>query len=833
MDASDGYAQPVPRPPRQRGAAGKGVFHKASRILEERAAKEKLLFDALEPGAKLEAYRAARQAEAAAALQELGPASGEPAASEVSRRTPAVLAPLSTAQRGGAASRPQASFARKASGSGYGISSGIVAAYGRPEQPQPQPPPPQQQQQQQQQQPSQQQQQQPQQPQSQPRPGGRNERVIRADSQRRSGVAGGKLKTVGHYVMQETIGEGTFGKVKRGVHSLTGETVAIKILEKSKIKTEADLRRVTREIKILKQAQHPNCIRLLEVIDTPQQIFLMTEFLNGGELFDYIVHKSRLPEPEAAGVFLQVLNGVEYLHTIKVIHRDLKPENLLMQRARKDSAGFTVKVADFGLSNTCEGDCLLATACGSPCYAAPEMIAGKKYDGTKSDVWSLGVVLFALVCGFLPFEDQDTPTLYRKILNAKYDCPAFISGEARDLIKRILDTDPSTRPSVAQLRAHPWLLRHAAPEQAAATSCAAQTPASTALDPCVLALLEPLGISAEAVAKGHSEGLHNNATVSYYLFSERIRRVEHESGRPLVLPDAQVPKALVQTQQRKKPTAASATPREQDPATATAPMMPATAAATAASKLATPTGAEQATPTASEPTPATAREPVPAAAAAAVAPAPHVAPQARPVAATEPEPELDGPAAVAVDAGGSARSAAKEAASTPSAASTERIAQPPSPLDGAGDIASDCGQQQHPQQHPQQQQHQQQQQQLLLQQQQHQQQQQHEQHELQQPDQEEQHQQQQQEQQQPQPQSSGEPEDDASRASSAAGARTGQSLKSEAKEQQEEETKDGEAGKAGPKAEAQLRAPIPTRPALAPFASRSIPARPERTRAAS
>jgi len=262
-----------------------------------------------------------------------------------------------------------------------------------------------------------------------------------------------KSKSIGHYLLGKTLGEGTFGKVRIGTHIMTGEKVAVKILEKSRIVEPADVERVSREIGILKRVRHKNVIQLYEVIDTPRQIFLIMEYSDGGELFDYIVAHTRVKEPDACRFFHEIVEGVDYLHSKSVIHRDLKPENLLMQR-HKDR--WRVKVIDFGLSNTCDGGRLLKTACGSPCYASPEMIAGHKYVGALADIWSMGVILFALVCGYLPFEDSSTGKLYQKILNGDYQAPNFISPAVRDLIRRILTTDPKKRYTMDDIRRHPW-----------------------------------------------------------------------------------------------------------------------------------------------------------------------------------------------------------------------------------------------------------------------------------------------------------------------------------------------------------------------------------------
>jgi 5'-AMP-activated protein kinase, catalytic alpha subunit len=170
--------------------------------------------------------------------------------------------------------------------------------------------------------------------------------------------------------------------VRAGTHVLTGDKVAVKILEKDRISDVADVERVSREIHILKLTRHPNIIQLYEIIETQKQLYLIMEYANGGELFDYIVNNSKIEEKEACHIFQQIISGIEYIHKLNVVHRDMKPENLLLDNEK------TIKIVDFGLSNTFKEDEPLKTACGSPCYAAPEMIAGKVYDGTKADIWS-------------------------------------------------------------------------------------------------------------------------------------------------------------------------------------------------------------------------------------------------------------------------------------------------------------------------------------------------------------------------------------------------------------------------------------------------------------
>lgn len=174
------------------------------------------------------------------------------------------------------------------------------------------------------------------------------------------------------------------------------------------------------------------------------------EYACGGELFDYIVKRKKLKESEACKFFQQIISGVEYIHKCGICHRDLKPENLLLDESKN------IKIVDFGLSNTYGESKLLKTACGSPCYASPEMIAGKHYHGLPSDIWSCGIILYAMTCGYLPFEDPNTNKLYKKILACDYSIPSSISTNLKDLMKKILNTDPTKRYSIGDIRAHDW-----------------------------------------------------------------------------------------------------------------------------------------------------------------------------------------------------------------------------------------------------------------------------------------------------------------------------------------------------------------------------------------
>ena len=274
------------------------------------------------------------------------------------------------------------------------------------------------------------------------------------------------------------------------------------------------MRRVNREIKILKKARHGNIIQLYEVLDTPNTIYLMMENAEGGEMFDYIVAHRYVPELQACKFFHQIVDGVDMLHKNDITHRDLKPENLLLKHS---SDGWIVKIVDFGLSNTHEGGKLLSTACGSPCYAAPEMIAGKQYNGPGADIWSMGVILFALVCGFLPFEDQNTSSLYRKILAGEYKPAKWISSDVKDLIRRILEVDPRRRYTVEDIRKHPWYnlaLESSIPRDESETE---KVKSET------ISAMAAAGMDVQAVLDAVQSRTCNSMTAMYYLLAQKSR----------------------------------------------------------------------------------------------------------------------------------------------------------------------------------------------------------------------------------------------------------------------------------------------------------------------
>lgn len=265
-------------------------------------------------------------------------------------------------------------------------------------------------------------------------------------------------KRVGKYEIGKTLGEGTFGKVKWAVDTSTNQKVAIKILDKEKIQRQNMGAQIKKEISIMKMVRHPNVVKLHEVLASRTKIFIVLELVTGGELFDKIVAEGRFNEETARFYFRQLIEGVRYCHSQGVAHRDLKPENLLLD------ARSNLKISDFGLSAlyTGEGDStrttLLHTTCGTPNYVAPEVLEDRGYDGRAADVWSCGVILYVLLAGFLPFDEDTMSKLFAKIQKAEYQFPPWMKAEPRDLIGSILVPDPTKRLSVAAIVEHAWFM---------------------------------------------------------------------------------------------------------------------------------------------------------------------------------------------------------------------------------------------------------------------------------------------------------------------------------------------------------------------------------------
>ena len=260
---------------------------------------------------------------------------------------------------------------------------------------------------------------------------------------------------IGNYIIKKTLGKGTFAKVKLAIQLPKRNKVAIKIIEKRRLQEEDDIIRLKREFEMLTQFNNPNVISVSEIFESNNAYFTVMEFCEGGELFNYIVENKLLSEEKAAFFYYQLINGLEYIHSLGIVHRDLKPENLLL------TSDHILKIIDFGLSNyyNKNNNKLLETPCGSPCYASPEMLSGDGYDGFKIDIWATGIILFAMLCGYLPFDHKDNDKLFKKILQCKINYPKNLSNDSKDLIKKILVPNPRKRISIPEIKEHPFYLK--------------------------------------------------------------------------------------------------------------------------------------------------------------------------------------------------------------------------------------------------------------------------------------------------------------------------------------------------------------------------------------
>ncbi|KAE8607524.1 hypothetical protein XENTR_v10011203 [Xenopus tropicalis] len=255
---------------------------------------------------------------------------------------------------------------------------------------------------------------------------------------------------IGNYRLLKTIGKGNFAKVKLARHVLTGKEVAVKIIDKTQLNSSS-LQKLFREVRIMKVLNHPNIVKLFEVIETEKTLYLVMEYASGGEVFDYLVAHGRMKEKEARAKFRQIVSAVQYCHQKLIVHRDLKAENLLLD------SDMNIKIADFGFSNEFTFGNKLDTFCGSPPYAAPELFQGKKYDGPEVDVWSLGVILYTLVSGSLPFDGQNLKELRERVLRGKYRIPFYMSTDCENLLKKFLILNPAKRGTLEQIMRDRWM----------------------------------------------------------------------------------------------------------------------------------------------------------------------------------------------------------------------------------------------------------------------------------------------------------------------------------------------------------------------------------------
>ncbi|KAI5651007.1 hypothetical protein M9H77_37012 [Catharanthus roseus] len=307
-----------------------------------------------------------------------------------------------------------------------------------------------------------------------------------AKAKKKNGGGGGTQ--LGKYELGKTLGEGNFGKVKYARDLNSGQPFAVKILEKNRIFDLKITDQIKREIGTLKLLKHPNVVRLHEVLASKSKIYMVLEYVDGGELFERIASKGKFSEAKGRKLFQQLIDGVSYCHTKGVFHRDLKLENVLV-----DAKG-NIKITDFGLSALPQHfreDGLLHTTCGSPNYVAPEILSNRGYDGATSDTWSCGVILYVILTGYLPFDDRNLAVLYQKIFKGDPQIPKWLSPAAQNLIKRILDHDPRTRITMAEIKEHEWFKQGYSPATPDDDDEDEEEENTTCVDDAILSVQEP------------------------------------------------------------------------------------------------------------------------------------------------------------------------------------------------------------------------------------------------------------------------------------------------------------------------------------------------------
>uniref|UniRef100_A0A3P8SYS6 non-specific serine/threonine protein kinase n=1 Tax=Amphiprion percula TaxID=161767 RepID=A0A3P8SYS6_AMPPE len=324
---------------------------------------------------------------------------------------------------------------------------------------------------------------------------------------------------VGFYDIERTLGKGNFAVVKLARHRITKTEVAIKIIDKTQLDA-VNLEKIYREVQIMKMLDHPHIIKLYQVMETKNMLYLVTEYAKNGEIFDYLAKHGRLSELEARRKFWQILSAVEYCHNRNIVHRDLKAENLLLD------GHMNIKIADFGFGNFFQPGEPLATWCGSPPYAAPEVFEGQQYEGPQLDIWSMGVVLYVLVCGALPFDGPTLPVLRQRVLEGRFRIPYFMTEDCEHLIRRMLVLDPSKRLSVAQIKEHKWMALDVPVQRPVLYQQPLSADGEAGVGEYseqVLRLMHSLGIDQHKTIESLQNKSYNHFAAIYYLLVERLK----------------------------------------------------------------------------------------------------------------------------------------------------------------------------------------------------------------------------------------------------------------------------------------------------------------------
>ncbi|XP_043931552.1 serine/threonine-protein kinase MARK2 isoform X2 [Protopterus annectens] len=356
---------------------------------------------------------------------------------------------------------------------------------------------------------------------------------------------------VGNYRLLKTIGKGNFAKVKLARHVLTGKEVAVKIIDKTQLNSSS-LQKLFREVRIMKLLNHPNIVKLFEVIETDKTLYLVMEYASGGEVFDYLVAHGRMKEKEARGRFRQIVSAVQYCHQKHIVHRDLKAENLLLD------GDMNIKIADFGFSNEFTLGNKLDTFCGSPPYAAPELFQGKKYDGPEVDVWSLGVILYTLVSGSLPFDGQNLKELRERVLRGKYRIPFYMSTDCENLLKKFLILNPAKRGSLEQIMKDRWMNVGYEDDEL----CPYAEPPPDYKDPRRTELMVSMGYTREEIQESLINQKYNEVMATYLLLGYKSSELDGECLNLKSRPVCDITNSNIPSPSHKVQRSASANPKQ-------------------------------------------------------------------------------------------------------------------------------------------------------------------------------------------------------------------------------------------------------------------------------
>ncbi|WAR12341.1 SNRK-like protein [Mya arenaria] len=327
-------------------------------------------------------------------------------------------------------------------------------------------------------------------------------------------------KIAGLYDLEETIGEGHFAVVKLARHVFTGEKVAVKVIDKNKL-DEVSKAHLFQEVRCMKLVQHPNVVRLYEVIDTQTKLYLILELGDGGDMYDYIMkHEKGIEENKARHYFSQIVEAISYCHRLHVVHRDLKPENVVFFKKLE-----VVKLTDFGFSNMFNPGNKLETSCGSLAYSAPEILLGDSYDAQAVDIWSLGVILFMLVCGEAPFQEASDSETLTMIMDCKYKFPPHVSQPCRNLISLMLRREPGQRGNLQQIEKHEWLRKGGDDVPHFHMPLISREQVSEEDHVSVIEkMVEGCIASKDEILMSIEKDMYNHITATYYLLAERRLR---------------------------------------------------------------------------------------------------------------------------------------------------------------------------------------------------------------------------------------------------------------------------------------------------------------------